>query len=258
MNDPAALSPLLRDDPVAAYWNGFIAADGCFSGWKNTRLQIALAAKDAAHLERLAGWMGHGWVRTESGGKVVRYAVADAMTVPQLQLKFDLRPRKTVNPPRHLPYCGVLLRAWFVGFIDGDGYIRKQSGRETAFLSTVSHHSWGPFLVELSSALNFGYVRYRTGGGYDNGTGTYVSLNSARHNEIADLKRFAEQLALPILARKWDRVDCSIIVIDRHERAERIRELIRAGERTSDIAREVGVTKSAVSQARARMRGVRR
>ncbi len=96
-----SLSCLMDGTPVAAYWLGFIFADGCFFG---NRLQIALSSKDLGHLERLRDWIGYGRVSTEREGRVCRYAVLDSATVPALRARFDLKPRKTENPPSRVPF----------------------------------------------------------------------------------------------------------------------------------------------------------
>lgn len=240
--------------PVAAYWLGFIFADGCFFG---NRLQIALSSKDLGHLERLRDWIGYGRVSTEREGRVCRYAVLDSATVPALRARFDLKPRKTENPPSRVPFeDNELLMCWLTGFIDGDGHIRRQTGRQTAILNIVGHQAWKPFFVELSEKLDMGWVYERTGSGYSDPDRAYAVFGVAKHNDLVALKRAAIKNNLPFLERKWGVVDCSIH-IDRWEKAERIRTLIRDGWRTTDIAKEVGCSKPAVSIARHRMREVK-
>lgn len=243
------LKRLLEDTPTAAYWNGFIAADGAFS---DVRLKVFIAEHDRGHLEKLTTWLGITSSIHSPSNNVAGFAIADTASIRALRERFDIRPRKTYNPPQHLPYDDDnLLRAWFIGYVDGDGHIKRQTGRQTAILDTVAHLSWKPFLEELVARLGFGYVNERTGHArYPDRR--YVAIRCARHNQIAGLKRFATEHQLPILTRKWDRVDTSI-VLDRHEKAARMKEMILAGHRATHIARELGCTTSAVSNARKRM-----
>ena len=174
----------------------------------------------------------------------VKYGVVDHITIPELRRKFDLRPAKTYNPPGHLPYCDrTLLRSWLVGFIDGDGYLRKQTGRKTSFLQVTSHMSWMDFLRSLSDELHFGYCKTRINGvpGAE-----YASLNSAAHNEIVALKRFAIRHSLPFLERKWSKVDENLVLPPVW--TDDIRILTRAGISPNDIARALGISVQSVYQ----------
>lgn len=239
-----ALSKLSWDWPISAYWNGFIFADGSYGGLHGNRLCIGLSSVDSSHLERFASWVGHGSVRTSADRASVKYGVVDHITIPELRRKFDLRPAKTYNPPGHLPYCDrTLLRSWLVGFIDGDGYLRKQTGRKTSFLQVTSHMSWMDFLRSLSDELHFGYCKTRINGvpGAE-----YASLNSAAHNEIVALKRFAIRHSLPFLERKWSKVDENLVLPPVW--TDDIRILTRAGISPNDIARALGISVQSVYQ----------
>ena len=113
-------------------------------------------------------------------------------------------------------------------------------------MTTVSHVSWVVFVHELSKATGFGKVTYRE-------AGQYVQLGSFKHDEIVALKRFALDNQLPVLCRKWVRVD-ETIKADRHLKAQVLKDLIGQGLTTSEIAVECGCTRSAVSNARKRLR----
>ncbi|WP_280499367.1 hypothetical protein [Nocardia cyriacigeorgica] len=241
---------LLEDSPQAAYWIGFLAADGYFT---DCRVRVTVNQLDYAHLLEFTSWLGVGTPIAASKNNSVTFSMANAETVRTLRTKFDFRDRKTYSPPRHLPYQDTtLLTAWLIGYIDGDGHIKRQTGRQTAVLDTVAHLSWKPLLEEIAEKLGIGYVNERLGHADYPGR-RYAAFRCARHNQIADLKRFAMQHSLPILTRKWDKVDTSIVV-DHHEKADRMRALIRSGKRTTEIARELGCGKAAVSNMRARMR----
>lgn len=240
------LARLLADDPVAAYWMGFIFADGHLSEW---RIKIKIAIKDTEHLQTLAAWLGSGIHTTfERGESVVSLAKQDRTAVPAIRERFDLRSRKTYEPPARLPYEEeTLLRCWLVGYIDGDGMIRQQTGRQNALLTTVAHLAWEPLLTEVSETVGVGLIRHRIVRGR-----TYVALTCHRHNEIVALRQFARAQCLPVLERKWSRVDETYVAPearDGHMR-DRVEVLARQGMRVKDIAAELGCSIKHASETR--------
>ena len=238
------LHRLLEDNPLAAYWNGFIMADGTLTGVGGNRVKVALARKDHGHLESLASWVGKGNVR-HSGERVSEWAVQDPVVAPLLREKFDIRPRKTYNPPSRLPFeDSELLTSWTIGFIDGDGHIKNQTSRDTAMMTMNIHLSWKPFLHLLSERLGLGTVSTRSG--------ECARFTISRHNDLVALKMFVRAHDLPVLARKWDRVN-EEVVLDRYERAERTREFIRSGLSNKEVATLTGASHSSVCNIRRRM-----
>lgn len=239
------LSPLLGENSTSAYWNGFIMADGTFTGTGGNRLKIGLSSKDHSHLVAFASWIGRGQVR-QYKNSVSEWAVQDPIAAPLIKEKFDIHPRKTYNPPSRLPFKDHdLLRSWLVGFIDGDGCVKRQTGRQTALIDISLHLSWLPFLNMLSECLGLGTVSIREK--------EYARLTISRHNDVTSLKKFALREGLPILNRKWDRVDESI-VLDRHERVNRVKALIKAGLPNKEIIALTGATGSSISNIRLRSR----
>lgn len=159
---------------------------------------------------------------------------------------FDFRPQKTYNPPRKFNLKGNRFLAFLIGFIDGDGCISYQTGREDCLLSIKCHKSWLPLLQTFSDLLyelaqakssmpkinNQGYAHW------------YISNNAI----LKFLKFKAIQMGIPVLTRKWDKID-----LDRVSRTERSyrdkQEVLRlhaAGYRQKDICEQVGLKKSTV------------
>lgn len=118
------------DTPNKAYWLGFIAADGCVTGFStgNTRLVIKLARKDRLHLDMLHSELGatHPVIDNEqfSAGKMRSYstlAIYSPMLVDGL-VSHGITPRKSATlkpwdgPARLMPH-------YWRGLVDGDGYI---------------------------------------------------------------------------------------------------------------------------------------
>ena len=194
---------------MAAYWMGFLMADGHFSA---NRMTVTIAAKDEGHIRKLAIWLGPAFrVRFQRGGSIVGLSCQEPAVVTLIRERFDLHSRKTYVPPMFLPYDDDrLLTAWLIGFVDGDGRISKQSGRRRgALASVVSHMAWMPLLRSVSTRLGVGTITTRSGG--VGGHGTYAALTISAHSQLVRLKGFAKAERLPVLDRKWDRVDETFI-----------------------------------------------
>ncbi len=192
---------LIESKPESAYWFGFLMADGNFSG---RRMKIALAEKDAGHLKRFVEFLGHDRMPRINNG-VVQWSIQedDVKTISEV---FGISAIKTYEPPKITPYHDKdLARCFLVGFIDGDGCIGLQHGRKTATLRIKNHISWADFLEKLSIKTGIGHLEFPQ-------QGKYVSLSEYRHLFICDLKRFARDMQLPVLDRKWDRIDESIAI----------------------------------------------
>lgn len=198
----AYLDKLLEQTPESAYWMGFIMADGYMSG---KRLKIALSEKDAQHLQKFVDFLGHPRPVKVSRG-IAEFSIQEPENVSNIMSIFDINRNKTYEPPDSLPsYSNPdCLPSFLIGFIDGDGTITYQTGRETVVLRTVSHGLWLNYLKCLSEATKFGKVTVRSDG--------YVQLASHKHNDIVKLKQFAKSRNLPILDRKWNRVNDDLTV----------------------------------------------
>lgn len=194
------LLKLFENTPESAYWLGYIMADASLS---NKRLRFGISAKDAEHLQKFVDWIGHPRpVSIDSRGAAI-WSIQEPESIQLLRglfwQEFNDSP-KTFNPPDYLPYDDKeLLTSYLIGFIDGDGSISYQTGRETVMLRTVSHPNWWCHLWFLTNATGFGTTRMRSDG--------YAEIFSGRFIEIVRLKQFARQHHLPILSRKWDRIN---------------------------------------------------
>lgn len=80
----------------------------------------------------------------------------------------------------------------------------------------------------------------------------YATLDCYVHSKNVELKIFASNYNLPVLDRKWERVDISVRA-DRYINSNKMRKMILDGKRGVEICQELGVSPSAVSNARARM-----
>lgn len=229
---------LLEDTPVAAYWNGFLMADGSFS---EKRLACSVSEKDEGHLEALRAFIGGNPLRKVPQVNAVSLDKQVPDAIAKLRQKFDIHSRKTWNPPTHLPFVDkALLRCWLIGFIDGDGSISIQTGRKSSFIRTVSHPSWHTFMQGLSDSLEIGTVSTRSDG--------YTQLGLFKHNEVVALKDFARGHNLPVLNRKWDLIDSSFVV--RGGMKDKVLQMIADGYRNKDICAVVGCSTAYPSKLR--------
>ena len=107
---------------VQAYWLGFIAADG---GIFNNTLQVALAVKDAQHLElfRDAIESNHP-LRSYSHGVLSHLLIFSKRMVADL-IAHGVTPKKSLTIGKVTGIPEPLLRRFFRGLLDGDGCLHK-------------------------------------------------------------------------------------------------------------------------------------
>lgn len=117
--------------PDAAYWCGFLMADGCIRG---NKARIKLAPKDRGHLEKFRAFVKTDAPimvgeppenrKPEISGRVIRSSGSVSITVASKQIVCDLAafgitPRKTFTACAR---CGLEVnRDFWRGVIDGDG-----------------------------------------------------------------------------------------------------------------------------------------
>lgn len=118
------------DTEEAAYWLGFIAADGNVS---NGRLRIGLSTKDANHLRKFATWISPDrpiYTGTNNLGRPVSTIEIGSQHLADTLAQHGIVPRKTYLM-KHLPAVSTpLVRHFLRGYVDADGYIslRHQYG----------------------------------------------------------------------------------------------------------------------------------
>jgi hypothetical protein len=212
----ADLSVLLTESPEQAYYLGLLFADGSFHH-QNNSIALSLAERDLTTLTNYSRFISHKNGPSELTQKG-QFGVksSDKTVFPVLVKRYDLHSRKTYNPPSHLPYTDPeLLRCFLIGFIDGDGNIldsNKSKQRTLAWrLRIALHVSWLPFMENLSQTLGIGLVSsyFRINPKDDEWPklAEYTVFQIFKQQDIADLKKTAEEHGLPFMGRKWDQVD---------------------------------------------------
>lgn len=194
---------LLEATPISYYWNGFLLADGSFQ--ERGALTFALGDKEVEQMKRFAIFVGKDDINESKNGVVIQ---SGRVSHPLME-KFDYKPNKTKHPPTEWDYKGLsdeLLLSHFIGFIDGDGSVRKQhNGTDHCLVTIRMDSSWCEWLKEY-----IGEIRKRTGLlfgqphiGYDG----YTEFCIGSPKTVVFLKRFLTEHQLPVLERKWDKVE---------------------------------------------------
>lgn len=200
-NKQGDLSPLLLDTPESYYWMGFLLADGHFSA--KGVMKITLASIDRSHLLKLKKFLHIKNMQEENNGKAVCIKTMDTKLVPIITSKFDISNKKTYQPP-NLSFIKDrdLLMSLIIGYIDGDGCIAKKA--KGFSLNIHCHASWLKTIDSFVKAINpTSTARIRPDG--------YASASVSNNESLKELKRFAINKNLPILKRKWDKIDLDFI-----------------------------------------------
>lgn len=250
MNRKAKLEHLLYECNEAYYWMGFIMADGSIN-YKNHRLTVGINIKDKDHLQKLADFIEYGVpIRHNYATNSVILAAQNTSVVPKLVHKFKLQQDKTRNPPYNLSFNKEdKFVSFLLGFIDGDGCVKKQYGRDSCRISIKLHRSWKRVLqswinkiYKINNVDKIPRAKINSSG--------YVEVCIGKEKVIHSLKNKGIELRLPILDRKWDKISGTPSV--RHEKAYSTRQHIIALSKQcysqQYISVIVGVSKSWVSR----------
>lgn len=194
-------------DSQVCYWAGLLAADGSIkvNSDKSASVKLKLADKDKILIERFRDavkYTGKIYSSIEhlNGNKYPQSAivVTSWQWVRDLKINFNITPRKThtLQPPNITDL--ELIKAFIVGYIDGDGNIGYAGGRPLLqVLGTYNLLHWIKYYLDLwypvSTGANIG-LKTKKGSIYRYS----ISGNKVRQF-IADVRT----MDLPILERKW-------------------------------------------------------
>ena len=237
------LKILLDDSLITYYYVGFILADGHVEDGK--RLSVLLSAKDSAFLDKMAKYLG---IKSVKQGKkkykdknvdVVYFSAQDSEYMPQIVRKFEIKSDKTHFPPSVNIFKKMTREqalSLFIGFIDGDGSIKKLNNRPDWNICIKCHKSWLPILSFFSVLLlGYDFAHVNTYG--------YSSLILSNTKKTKELKKFAIANSLPIMDRKWDNVNLSYVgkVENAETRLDEIKKMCIFGKSINEISKETGL-----------------
>jgi len=238
----ADLSPLLEDNVIAYYWMGFLGADGSFS---NCRLKLTLAKRDQDHVRRFCEFIHCSNDRDQiNDGYGV--SVQDKAVVPELTKKFHFKKSKTYNPPNLSWMKDEHFLPFVIGFIDGDGSIKKQFGRNDAQCAIKVHRSWMDNLQEISNRI------CAMAGTSPNkariGKHGYASLCFSNSIVLRYLKTKVLEMELPVLQRKWDQIDENFVsrIELSQQRLPKIKDMLDQGMTQKEIAAELDLSRALI------------
>lgn len=205
------LSILTKDVLQTYYWIGFIFADG-YIHHKSGQMVVASSIEDRLHIDKFANYVGVDakiYEMKKSGfrskcGKQVRCSVAHKTVADKIVKKFDFKEQKTYNPPyidrlKKVINTKEKFMAFFAGFFDGDGTIRK-----SRVSSIELHASWINVLqFFLDSFVEYGLCDKHkqakfTKRGY---AFSYIPLTA-----MMSIKEFLDMNKITKMERKWNKL----------------------------------------------------
>lgn len=235
---------LLNNELESYYWIGFILADGHIEN--NKRIKITLSNKDKIHLEKFKNYVNAKKINNliVNGYEQCSLSVQDSKYVPILCKNFGIKNNKTTNPP-DIKILKTLefekLYSLIIGYIDGDGNIKKQYKRKDFQLSVKCHKSWFDILSLFSEIID------ETNKTKINSIG-YAEFHVTKTSNLKKLKKFAIENNLPILERKWNNIDMNYISrCDlANERKNKVENLCKKEVTIAEICNELNLKYSTV------------
>lgn len=237
---------LLSNEFESFYWIGFMLADGCFNS-KGT-FSLSLAIKDSDHFYKFCNYINYNLVtlvrETANGSyvigkKFVAMSLQDYVNINLICKKFNINNKKTYNPPNIATFDSFAIdqmKALIAGFIDGDGHINKKGQ-----IVIGCHYSWVSVLEHFASFIsNRSYYIYKRS--------SMIYVRIIGHEFCRKLKSDLLELKIPLLSRKWDRIEehkLSRVEI-REKRYSEFVPLFESGMKQYKIAVEIGCNKDMI------------
>lgn len=237
------MSILINDELESFYWIGFILADGTILN--DERIKIILSTKDINHLEKFKNYIKG--IKITIYDKMCLVSLQNKEICPKICEKFEIRPKKTYNPPNFNLYSfnKELIFSLIIGIIDGDGNISRVYKREDSNLRIHLHKSWLNNLIFIENFI-YDYFLINKEKTYSRiGNDGYSILTISNNILLKKIKKECLRLNLPIMKRKWDNID-----EDRLTRQEKyiivkddILKLQTDGFKNSDIIKKLKISK---------------
>lgn len=199
---------LLKNNLESYYWIGFILADGSII---DNRICVSLSNKDKQHICKFGKYIE--CTNIIEYDNFIRLSFQDKYIVPKIKCKFDIKQNKTYNPPcvnNYSIFHTNQLLAILIGYIDGDGCLRKQSNNRNDSLLTIQiHSSWLLFLQMFHNLLE-SILDLKISKPYINKRG-YAIWSISNSIVLTFLKKYITKHKIPSLERKWNNVDTNIV-----------------------------------------------
>lgn len=194
------LYKLFQNYNESYYWQGFILADG-YINHKIKRFKIHLAKKDSNHIQQFCKF-----IEFNNPNKQF-VCIQDKIQIDNMIKIWKLKPKKSYNPSylnKRLKLENRILI--YAGFIDGDGAIQYQTKRKDCKLTIKLHKNWYKFLRKLElDIFKFCGIKDKKLTKINNQG--YASLVISDNTVLRKLKRFLLKKKLPLLSRKWNKIN---------------------------------------------------
>jgi len=212
------LENLMKENLSAYYWIGFLLADGCFykglieNKYPRYNLCLQLAPKDRNHLEKFIKFIRYknsiSVRKTKFHGITISTAGKNIIT--KIMKKFDIQFNKTYNPPQLNTFKNLSedkLFSLIIGYIDGDGCVRKKKNSNNYVIQIENHKCWAEFNKHIETFLfnTFNENRKNTSMRYRKNRNT-CSISITQNNLIRKIKTKIKELDLPYMKRKWNQI----------------------------------------------------
>jgi len=254
------MSPLLDHNPISCYWLGFLLADAHFD-LKRKSCILVLAKKDEDTVRKFASFVSCFNIR-EGHHNSIGVRIYSEDLIPKLCDRFSVKNDKTRNPPdlSAIKNNKTLMLAMLIGLIDGDGCIFRAKDCRASYMKLMCHTSWTGIYQHFCDFLisNFSnngekphcYVNFsnKNKSGRKN---KYLNFVIYDNYLLKTLKREAIRMNLPIMDRKWDKVDLEYVA----EREETpvimsvVKKLVNKGLDKKEIMKITSYTESRVKWA---------
>jgi len=219
-NNSFKYSKLIEYDNISCYWLGFMLADGHIT--KDKRIQINISTKDRLHILKIIEHLGD--VKVYENESRISVVLSDKITIDKIIRDFNWKSNKTKTPPILPNWLNdVQLFSLIIGFIDGDGSINKK-GR----LIIKCHESWSSILEYFYTNLT---KENKDAKIYKNCSIIFIS----KYNILKSIKEQCIRLNLPIMSRKWDRIEDKLLKSDKKEV---VKSLLKDGYSIKDILKK--------------------
>lgn len=243
---------LLNENTVKYYWLGLLLADGHFS---KGRCHFGLAWKDRKQVYKFAKLTKSGVrikkIKLRGYNKTYKFCeiiISDKEIVDLLKKRFSIHDRKTYNPP---DLSSVVednyIVSLFAGYVDGDGCISNVAkNKRFCNLKIQLHSSWLDILWWFRNNLSRIIDENLPDPFIDNAG--YANWSIRSHPHLKKIKQKIVDLKLPILKRKWDKIDLNLINRDEQIEINHIksRKLFKQGLNISRISIKLGLSMGSV------------
>lgn len=239
---------LMYDNPESLYWTGFIMADGHIS--ENNRLQICISNKDMEWFSRFSD-LTEKPINTWRGNCIS--TIVNHEVFPKFKVKYDIHHKKTYNPPSLNIFekmSDLNFISYLVGFVDGDGHIKKVHKRKDCSLHIKLHESWLEHLIFFKKRLENIFKRPCNNTPKINNSG-YAHICFSDRVILRKLKGYTEDLNLPVMKRKWGLLNKESLAKSRCEKSledkEKFEILYKKGFSNTEICKELNLSASTIS-----------